>query len=72
MHTGPGPACGRRIRGRYAYCTTSRLRTTRGGYAPACGRCLTVAERSSLGLGGRPARQPDHVDIAKLRAGDHD
>jgi hypothetical protein len=72
MYARLAPACGRRIRGRYTRCTTSRLRKRRGGYAPACARCLTGDERAALGLGGQPRHEPDYVDIAKLRAGDRD
>lgn len=73
MTTRLGPTCGRRIRGRYAYCTSSRLRRGAAGYAPACARCLTGPERASLGLaGGTGTARASYPDIAKLRAGDRD
>lgn len=73
MFTKLGPACGRRERGRYTRCTSTRLRRASGAYAPACARHLTRAERGLLGLaGGDPPRVVEYVDIAKLRAGDRD
>jgi len=68
------PKCGRRSRGRWGSCPTSRPRTRWGRYLPACAQHLTLEERAAFGMLPGSVSRPcaEIVDVAKIRAGDRD